>query len=63
MLDLEHYVANELSCIASNGALSVHAPYSEVHRRLAMCDASDLLFGLAKKVEMAGEGHSADWDS
>ena len=70
VLDLEHYVANELSFIASNGALSVHAPYSEVRRRLALCDASgasycyrDLIFGLAKKVETAGEGHNADWDN
>ena len=69
VLDLEHYVANELSFIAPNGALSVHAPYSEVRRRLALCDAAgasccyrDLIFGLAKKVELAGEGHSSDWD-
>ena len=70
VLDLEDYVANELSFIAPNGALSVHAPYSKVRRRLALFDASgasycyrDLLFGLAKKVETAGEGHNADWDN
>ena len=70
VLDLEYCVANELIFIAPNGALSVHAPYSKVRRRLALCDASgasycyrDLIFGLAKKVELVGEGHSADWDS
>ena len=40
VLDLEHYVANELSFIAPNGAINVRAPYSEVRRCLALRDAS-----------------------
>ena len=66
---MEHYVTNELSFLASNGALSVHGPYSEVRRRLALCNACgamfcyrDVLFALARAVEISGEGHSGEWD-
>ena len=70
VLALENYVANELSFLTPIGALYVHGPFSEVRRLLAKCDAAsalfcsrDLLFNLAKCVEIAGEGHSGEWDT
>ena len=61
VLALENYVANELSFLTPIGALYVHGPFSEVRRLLAKCDAAsapfcsrDLLFNLAKCIEIAG---------
>ncbi len=44
MLALERYVAHELTFLAPNGALNVHGPYSEIRRRIALCDASGALY-------------------
>ncbi len=73
MLALEHYVAHELTFLAPNGALNVlifftaltprcAAEWPCAMRRVPLYFFRDLLFALAKKVELAGEGHSAAWD-
>ena len=63
------FVEDELTFLSPSGALSLHAPYLKLCKFLTLCNAtgaefcnSKLLLGVAYKLELAGEGHSAEFD-